>query len=171
LASSLEANLIKNLLKIRALIVQTSIESTATQEQECRDLLRGVPAANERQFVVLAQGQLDCPQTRQFQADRLSLNSVCRPREGAAPDQRRNARVNALDSEYPSDAAMSVNESRVLSSSWQDGLEANLIQNLLKIRAPIVQTSTKSTAMQEQECRDFLRGTPAAQEHDAQGAT
>jgi hypothetical protein len=35
----------------------------------------------------------------QPQADRLPLHSVSLQREGAAPDQRRNARVNALDSE------------------------------------------------------------------------
>jgi hypothetical protein len=42
---------------------------------------------------------------------------------------------------------------------------------VLKIRALIVQTSIESAAMQVQECRDFLRGTPAAQKQDAQGAT
>jgi hypothetical protein len=89
---------------------------------ELRD--RALPDAKDvcSQLVLvsgLAHGRLGWRKLSQLQADRLPLNSVCRLCEGATPDQRRNARVNALDSEYPSDAAISVNGSRVLSSSWQ----------------------------------------------------
>ena len=65
--------------------------SAKTTEEVCPQL------SSRSRF--LTQGGLNASKLAKLQADRRPLHSVRRLREGTAPDQRRNARVNALDSE------------------------------------------------------------------------
>jgi len=67
-------------------------EVSAETMKKCARNLVLVPA-------FLAQGGLNASKLAKLQAERRRLDSVRRLNEGATPHQRRNARVNALDSE------------------------------------------------------------------------